>query len=185
VSGKNQAAASHVNLRLDFNPVHARAYRLLSSDMQAAAGLQPQSEMLRGENVTALYEIVPSGLPLPGGGFQESKYQPRENIPGDFARQLPAQVQTELLTVSLRYQIPGNPVRHTLEKALIDENKTWQASSANFRQAAAAAGMGLLLHQDNAGALNLHLIRNLAAGIGGGDPDGAGFAKFIEELALK
>ncbi|MFT5304152.1 MAG: Ca-activated chloride channel family protein [Mariniblastus sp.] len=79
--------AKDVKLQIDFNPTEVKAYRLLGYENRALANedfandQKDAGDMGAGHTVTALYEIVPTGLKQPATLSSQSKYQMVEVTP--------------------------------------------------------------------------------------------------------
>lgn len=172
-----------VGLQVDFNPLEAVAYRLLGQE-ETPSGAGESSGVIRPDStVTALYEVIPAEQPVPEENFQQSKYLPWNTLARKVAARLPSRVQQELLTVTLYYQNGAETTRHTIEKSLVDEGKSWTDSSASFRWAASVTGFGMLLHQiSNAADLDIGVIKKMAQESSEGLSDRAEFLLLIDSL---
>ena len=138
--------AKEVKVQVEFNPALVREYRLLGYEnrLLAAEDFQDDGkdagELGAGQQVTALYEVVPVGAPATGATSVEAlKYQHTTTSP--------AAANDELLTVKLRYQEPaGSPSRLlTLPVRHVRLGEPLAHASDNLRWAAAVAQFGLLL----------------------------------------
>jgi Ca-activated chloride channel family protein len=138
--------AKDVKLQIEFNPATVAGYRLIGyenrllnkedfNDDRKDAG-----ELGSGHTVTALYEIIPAGVkdeflkdvdPL--------KYQAK-------AKRGQASNSNELVTVKFRYKEPEGNKSSMIQAVVTDKEAEFENASANFRQAAAVAEFGLLLH---------------------------------------
>jgi Ca-activated chloride channel family protein len=146
--------AKDVKIQVEFNPAQVGAYRLIGYENRLLAkedfndDTKDAGEIGAGHTVTALYEIVPAGRPLPGGGVDELKYQtaqaqpPQEAAPAGAADRVAG---AELLTLKLRYKAPDADVSRKLEFPLVDSGAGWEKSSRDFRFGAAVASFGMLL----------------------------------------
>jgi Ca-activated chloride channel family protein len=146
--------AKDVKIQVEFNPAQVGAYRLIGYENRLLAkedfndDTKDAGEIGAGHSVTALYEIVPAGKPLPGGSVDGLKYQPAPALqriePAAVARDAGPN-NAELLTLKLRYKAPDADVSRKLEFPLIDAGTTWEKSSRDFRFAASVASFGMLL----------------------------------------
>ncbi|TPW19537.1 MAG: hypothetical protein FD126_2586, partial [Elusimicrobia bacterium] len=156
------SALQDVKLQVEFNPTRVKAYRLIGyehaklkardfNDDTRAGG-----ELADGQTVTALYEIVPHGLDVPGLSLDPLRYQKTSRLS-------PAASGQELLNVKVRAKAPGD-VRSRLQTAvLMDAAPAWRKASADFRAAAAAAGLGMLLRRSEyRGALTYGMVRDIS-----------------------
>ena len=143
-SGTMHTLAKDVKIQVEFNPGKVQAYRLVGYETRKLNkedfndDTKDAGEMGVGHTVTALYEVVPTGVKsnlVPS--VDELKYQPDAKIKTDFG------TSNELLTVKVRYKEPDGDTSKLLSKAVIDngENKT----SQDFCFASAVAMYGQLL----------------------------------------
>ncbi len=149
-------------------------YRLLGCESDLAASpdshdvTQHADELLAGQVVTVLYEIVPSRASLvaalddPPLKFPRPKKEPTEGARG-----------SELLALSLRYQLPQEQEIRWQEYAVRDSGKRFGEASPDFRFAAAVASFGIALRNSaNFGTLSLKSVEEIAAAALGEDPGG-------------
>jgi Ca-activated chloride channel homolog len=174
--------AKDVKLQVEFNPATVQAYRLIGYENRLLAkedfenDAKDAGEMGAGHTVTALYEIVPTGvrLDVETGGVRALKYQTVTRRP---ARHLDG----ELMTLSIRYKEPdGN--RSRLIHASVANRST--VASADTRFAMAVAAYGMLLHRStHVGAFDYDGVLSLADGARGADRDGyrAEFVELVKE----
>lgn len=149
--------AKDVKIQVEFNPARVAGYRLIGYENRLLAkedfndDKKDAGEIGAGHTVTALYEIVPAGRPLPGqpsvdplkyGGQDEAKTAKPEN------RETTA-VSDELLTVKLRFKTPEGSKSSLIEKPLKDAPAgNFENASDDFQFAAAVAGFGMKLRDD-------------------------------------
>ncbi len=161
--------AKDTKVQIEFNPTRVQAYRLIGYEKRMLRAQdfnndrKDAGEVGAGHTVTALYEIVPAGAPaIPG--VDALKYQPRSER-GDFT--------DELMTVKLRYKEPEASTSRLLTASVRDQHNSWRGTSSDFRFAASVAAFGLVLRDSPyKGAANLDLVRQLAEGARGRDPNG-------------
>lgn len=138
--------AKDVKLQVEFNPAKVQAYRLIGYENRMLAkedfndDTKDAGELGSGHTVTALYEVIPVGVK---SGFikdvDKLKYQ-------QGAERLSTTAQTdEIMTVKFRYKAPDGDVSKLIEHPLRDQQVKWNATSDNFRFAAAVAEFGMLL----------------------------------------
>ncbi len=146
VNGTLVTVAKDVKVQVEFNPARVAAYRLIGYENRRLAkedfnnDAVDAGELGAGHTVTALYEIVPAGQPLPGSApVDDLKYQrTKAGAAGSAA-------SDELLTVKVRFKEPAGDVSRKLEFPLVDAGVAFAAASSDFKFAAAVAGFGLVL----------------------------------------
>ena len=137
--------AKDVKLQVEFNPALVQGYRLIGYENRMLAkedfndDKKDAGEMGSGHTVTALYEIIPAGVPTSLlRKTDKLKYQAEEKLSKTtFAN--------ELMTVKLRYKNPDGNTSTLMENPVSDEKKAIMLTSDNYRFAAAVAEFGLLL----------------------------------------
>jgi Ca-activated chloride channel family protein len=132
--------AKDVKLQLEFNPRHVGAFRLIGYENRVLAhqdfkdDKKDAGEIGAGHSVTALYEIVPRGVPLPSVPEQDSlKYQRPSGVAES----------PEWLTVKLRYKQPDSETSVPLEVAVHPNDSRTMSRNLGFASAVAAFGMSL------------------------------------------
>ncbi|MBI9077062.1 MAG: VWA domain-containing protein [Desulfatibacillum sp.] len=138
--------AKDVKIQVEFNPAKVKEYRLVGYENRILAAedfnndLKDAGEIGPGHTVTALYEIVPTGL---GEGVQRIdslKYQKSEPTE-------PAYDGNEILNIKFRYKNPKEDHSQLISRVLEDTPRVFAETSNNFRFSAAVAGWGMLLRQ--------------------------------------
>jgi Ca-activated chloride channel family protein len=164
--------AKDVKLQVEFNPARVKAYRLIGYENRMLKAqdfnddAKDAGELGSGQTVTALYEVVPHGVPVPGASVDELKYQ----RPAQLSM---AAAGPELLTVKFRYKDPEGGASKLQTAVLTDSERPWGAASGDFRTAAAAAAFGLVLRRSEfAGSLTYDSVRALAQPGAEADPGG-------------
>jgi Ca-activated chloride channel family protein len=124
-------------------------------------------EIGAGHTVTALYEVIPAGLAIPGV-TPDLKYQKpaaATSPNGEFG--------DELLTVKLRYKKPDGDVSTELSFPLNDSTNGFGKASADFRWAASVAAFGMVLrNSEQKGDVTLEAIKEWAQTAVGDDKNG-------------
>ncbi len=166
--------AKDVKLQLEFNPTMVAGHRLIGYENRVLAHAdfnndkKDAGEIGAGHAVTALYEIVPAGLPVPTDGkVDDLKYQTQPTPTAGASK--------ELLTVKIRYKEPNGSQSKLLSRIVDGESirKDLQSTSADFRWASAIAGFGMLLRESpHRGNLTWQQVSGLAVGARGEDVDG-------------
>lgn len=163
--------AKDVKLQVEFNPAMVAGYRLVGyenrllrdedfNDDQKDAG-----DIGAGHTVTALYEIVPAGIEVPGAKVDDLKYQ---------GKAAPVAAAAELMTVKVRYKAPDGKTSQLMTRPVAAQ-ADWgkRVTSDDFRWASAIAAMGMLLRDSPfRGNLTWPEVRAMAAGALGKDSDG-------------
>jgi Ca-activated chloride channel family protein len=167
--------AKDVKVQVEFNPALVREYRLLGYENRLLAAedfnddRKDAGELGAGQQVTALYEVVPVGAPETSSASVDAlKYQKTANSP--------AASGSELLTVKLRYQEPqGSPSQLlTLPVRNVRLGEPIAQASNNLRWAAAVAQFGLLLRGSRyAGSATWASTADLARTTEAPDADGS------------
>lgn len=147
--------AKDVKLQVEFNPAVAQAYRLIGYENRLLRKEDFNNDQIdageigAGHTVTALYEVIPVGVPLPEAGSVDAlKYQQTGSggqKPEHEGRKAVASASGELLTLKVRYKEPTGDVSSKLEFPLRDTGKAFADASADFKFAAAVASFGMTL----------------------------------------
>ncbi len=145
MSGTLITIAKDVKIQVEFNPARVGAYRLIGYENRLLAARdfnddrKDAGEIGAGHTVTALYELVPAGAPLPEAGVDPLKYQTTAT---------PSSVGAagyELMTVKLRSKRPDADASTLMEVPVQGAVADVDATSEDFRFAAAVAAFGMLL----------------------------------------
>ena len=136
--GTFDLVASDVKIQIDFNPAMVRGYRLLGYENKLLAAEdfandeKDGGDIGSGQQMTALYEIVPVGSDFEFGAV-ESRY----------AQAAPADGQAEWLTLSLRAKVPGQKESQLYTYPLTGEVSAELSADSRFAAAVAEACMCL------------------------------------------
>ncbi|MCB0534555.1 MAG: von Willebrand factor type A domain-containing protein [Lewinellaceae bacterium] len=176
------AIAKDVKIQIEFNPNRVAGYRLIGYENRLLAredfddDTKDAGELGAGHRVTALYEIVPAGRPLPAGVKNgEMRYQ--ETKPTAAAK------SDELLTLKLRYKQPKVGASSSLIQTTVADKLTATPSN-NFQMAASVAEFGLLL-RNSAYKGTATYERCLARAQKAAKTDPSGYRKELCELIEK
>lgn len=141
--------AKDVKLQVEFNPEKVQAYRLIGyenrllEDRDFNDDKKDAGEMGSGHTVTALYEIIPTGVKSSfSGTVDDLKYQENKKPKINNGSK-------EILTVKLRYKEPDGNSSKLIQEAVIDHSAPFGGASNNFRFAASVAEFGMLLRQSD------------------------------------
>jgi len=165
--------AKDVKLQVEFNPAKVQAYRLLGYEDRMLAkedfnnDKKDAGDMGLGHTVTALYEIVPAGIKDDyAGSVDPLKYQ----------KALPANVDKtsdEMMTIKFRYKDPDSATSKLSQVSIKDNPKALEATSVDFRFAAAVAEFGMLLRGSQFKQQSSYAqVIGLAKGAKGNDEEG-------------
>ncbi|MFV8352705.1 YfbK domain-containing protein [Flavobacterium sp. XS2P14] len=142
--GSMFAIAKDVKIQIEFNPKHVQAYRLIGYENRK---LRPEDftndtidagELGSGHTVTALYEVIPTGLENEFINNQPdlkyTKIYPNES-----------NYSEELATIKLRYKKPDGEKSIEMVKAIENKSIPLKNSSDDFKFSSAVAWFGLKL----------------------------------------
>jgi len=168
--------AKDVKIQVEFNPSKVEGYRLIGYENRLLAAedfnndQKDAGEIGAGHTVTALYEVVPKGIQIPGSPTVDPlKYQ---------SSQATENSDSELLTVKIRYKEPGGDKSKLIETNLADKAITLNPSP-DFSFAATVAAFAMKLRQSpDAGDISWDSIQSLARKSLGED-EGSHRAEFI------
>ena len=159
------AIAKDVKFQLEFNPSQVQSYRLLGYEMRKLNDrdfnddTKDSGEIGVGCQVTALYEIVPTGAQAQDKSVDDLKYQQR----------IPVKSQ-DILTCKLRYQPVEGKAKSTLQSVILPK---WPAATENIRWASCPAEFALLLRNSpHKGSANYNKLLKRARQHLGDDPNG-------------
>ena len=176
--------AKDVKVQVEFNPARAAGYRLIGYENRLLDAedfnddTEDAGELGAGHTVTALYEVVPAGLPVPGGAVDDLRYQPE----GEGETAVESGFGEELMYVKVRYKDPDGSVSRLLEQPVVEAP---DGPSTDFRFAASVAGFGMLLRDSpHVGDYTLGDVIGLAGRGQGQDPRGyrGEFIRLVETV---
>ncbi len=171
--------AKDVKIQVEFNPAEVNAYRLIGYENRVLEhqdfndDTKDAGEIGSGHTVTALFEVVPTGVDMPLPGIDPLKYQ------------TPAERSTrtesgELLTMKVRYKEPDGDESKLMEVPVVDRQNQLADAGTDYRFAASVAGFGMLLRDSpHKGNATYDSILELAESSVGLDKEGYR-AEFIE-----
>ena len=138
--------AKDVKIQIEFNPAKVQAYRLIGNENRVLAAedfnddKKDAGELGSGHTVTALYEVIPTGVKSEFiGKVDELKYQPVKTAT------VAASGGDELMTIKLRYKKPDGDVSKLIVHPVTDSHIGLSNTTDNFRFSAAVASFGMLL----------------------------------------
>jgi Ca-activated chloride channel family protein len=166
--------AKDVKFQIEFNPARVQSYRLIGyenrllNDEDFNDDAKDAGEMGAGHNVTALYELVPSGSDESIPSIDPLKYQKQESINiGE------RNSSSEYLTIKLRYKKPDGKTSMLLEKPVKGYVSNTEDASDNLKFAASVSEFGMILRNSVfKGNSTLEGASKLARSARGEDEDG-------------
>ena len=171
--------AKDVKVQVEFNPTFVQAYRLIGYEnrLLRAEDFNDDSkdagDMGAGHTVTALYEVVPPGIPLDLPKVDALKYQKK-------TQPAAAADSPELCTIKVRYILPDETKSKLLTLPLKNRRPSVAEASADFRFTAAVASFAMILRDSpHKGSASLQQVLQLARDAGQFDPGGHR-AEFIQ-----
>jgi Ca-activated chloride channel family protein len=138
--GSMFAIAKDVKIQIEFNPKHVQSYRLIGYENRK---LRPEDfkndaidagELGSGHTVTALYEIIPTGIES-DYLVSDLKYSQATTNNSNFSN--------ELATIKFRYKKPDG--EKSIEMVETITNQTAKSTSDDFKFSSAVAWFGLKL----------------------------------------
>lgn len=141
--------AKDVKLQVEFNPAKVKAYRLIGYENRVLAkedfnnDTKDAGELGSGHTVTALYELIPPGVDMPGIPAVDSlRYQTYYNA---ISTAKSAQFGEEVMNIKLRYKQPDGDISKLSSFPVKKKMVRVEEASCNLRFAAAVASFGMLL----------------------------------------
>lgn len=172
--------AKDVKLQVEFNPALVAGYRLVGyenrmlRDEDFNDDKKDAGDIGAGHAVTALYELIPAGVEVPGAKVDGLKYQKTSTAPA-------GQANSELMTVKIRYKQPDGKTSKLLSQPVNQAHTELAQTTVDFRWAVAVAGFGMMLRESaNRGNLSWQQVLSLAEGAQG--PDTEGYRKELVQL---
>ncbi len=172
--------AKDVKIQIEFNPAQVAAYRLIGYENRMLKAedfnddKKDAGEIGAGHTVTALYEVVPTGVEIDVPTVDPLKYQPSRPPKED------ATTSKELLTLKLRYKAPDGDTSKLLEFPVVDAGARFSSASGEMQFASAVASFGMLLRgSKHAGTATFDAVLEIAGAARG--PDLHGYrAEFLQ-----
>lgn len=142
--GSMFAIAKDVKIQIEFNPKHVQSYRLIGYENRK---LRPEDfkndaidagELGSGHTVTALYEIIPTGV-------ESSFIQDIADLKYSEIKIAPKDYSDELATIKFRYKKPDGEKSIEMIETIENNVLLLDKSSEDFKFSAAVAWFGLKL----------------------------------------
>ncbi len=156
--------AKDVKLQIEFNTAKVQGYRLIGYENRLLAkedfnnDKKDAGELGSGHSVTALYEIIPSGIKtneldsVDALRYQKTK---REKNTDGFTN--------EIVNIKLRYKEPDAETSKLIQHPVLDNVVALENTSDNFRFASSVAAFGMLLRDSKyKGTSDFDLVNKLA-----------------------
>jgi Ca-activated chloride channel family protein len=178
--------ANDVKLQVEFNPAAVRAYRLIGYEDRLLAtedftdDKKDAGDMGAGHSVTALYEVVPTGVT--GTITLREQDSLRYQVPPTVAPRANA-AKNELMFVRMRYKTPGENTSKQVTQAVLDTRRG--SASTDIRFAASVAAFGMVLrNSEHKGTATLRSALEMGAAAQGSDKGGyrAEFVSMLGQL---
>jgi Ca-activated chloride channel family protein len=165
--------AKDVKIQVEFNPSEVNAYRLIGYENRLLEhqdfndDTKDAGEIGSGHTVTALFEVVPTGVGMALPGSDPLKYQTPPVRPDTRTE------SGELLTMKVRYKEPDGDESKLMEVPVVDRRSPLTDAGNDYRFAAAVAGFGMLLRDSpHKGDATYDSILELAESSIGTDKEG-------------
>jgi Ca-activated chloride channel family protein len=162
--------AKDVKIQVDWNPARVAAYRLVGYENRRLAARdfeddrKDAGEIGAGHEVTAFYEVVPSGVAVDGGSIDPSKYRVAQVVATDSA---------EMLTVRVRSKRPDAETSTRVDVPFLDDGRTYASASTDLKFAASVATFAMLLRgSEHKGTATYEAVLELAGEGVGRDEEG-------------
>ena len=180
VAGSLVTIAKDVKIKVEFNPAHVHAYRLIGYENRLMTppefddDRKDAGDIAAGHSVTALYEIAPAdALRTVARLAQGLKYQQPPQPVSPPLELTEAAHSGELLTLSLRHKQPDGEKSILREFALKETARPFSTASQDFRFSSAVATFGMLLRRSQfRGHATFDEVEKTAVEALGSDPGG-------------
>ncbi len=161
--------AKDVKVQVEFNPTLVKAYRLIGYENRMLKAQdfnddkKDAGEMGAGHTVTALYEVVPTGVKFDEGvSIDKLKYATTSKTKGN---------TDELLSVKVRYKSPTGSKSTKFEVPLKNKKVAFEKADDQFKFATSVATFGLKLRGDKlAKDISYRDLEKMAKESKGADP---------------
>ncbi len=181
--------AKDVKFQVWFNPKTVAGWRLLGYENRRLAARdfnddsKDAGEIGAGHEVTALYEIIPTGGSIPGQLDPNPFVTKGKKAAPAKAVRAPTPDAKALFIWRLRWKAPEGDTSKLVERNVFDEGSSFEKADRPFQWAAAASAFGMLLRRSPyAGQASWDLVKELALPAQGEDPKGvrAEFLKLVD-----
>ncbi|HEY9598684.1 MAG TPA: VWA domain-containing protein [Cyanophyceae cyanobacterium] len=175
--------AKDVKIQVAFNPNKVQAYRLIGYENRLLRNedfkddKKDAGELGAGHTVTALYEVISSGVQ------SDVKLTDTSSSNASTSEDKPIFGSDDLMQVRLRYKAPNQNTSQLITSPLVDRGLKLDNASTNFKFSAAVAEFGMLLRESQyKGTASFDDVLKLANQSQGDDLDGyrAEFIRLVE-----
>ena len=186
MGGTLYTIAKDVKIQVEFNPQNVQAYRLIGYENRLLADedfnndKKDAGELGSGHTVTALYEIIPSGVSISNNLLPIDPLKYQDPKPASKSK-----YSDELLTVKLRYKSPSENESKFVNQIVYNTNISELTENLSF--AASVASFGMLLRDSKfKGNSSFQMVQELAKHSKGRHENGyrAEFIKIVELAEL-
>ncbi|MDF1702076.1 MAG: DUF3520 domain-containing protein, partial [Planctomycetota bacterium] len=175
--------AKDVKFQVWFNPKTVHAWRLLGYENRRLAAKdfnddsKDAGDIGAGHEVTALYELVPTGVGLPNpvdaNPFVAGPPKPKEAPSPKAGKDQPQPQQDALFIWRLRWKQPDGSTSALVERNVFDKGLGFEQADRDFQWAAGVTAFGMLLrHSPHRGQASYALVEELTGAAKGADPMG-------------
>ncbi|PSB03990.1 vWA domain-containing protein [Merismopedia glauca] len=181
IGGSLYTLAKDVKIQVQFNPQKVQAYRLIGYENRQLANQdfnddrKDAGELGAGHTVTALYEIIPTGVKSDVPIADTKPEQPTTTA---------VPVFNDLMIVNLRYKDPKQNESQLINYPVGDRFTSFKNASTDFKFASSVASFGMVLRNSPyKGNATLKSVLALASQSQGTDLDGyrAEFVRLVEK----
>jgi Ca-activated chloride channel family protein len=174
--------AKDVKIQIEFNPRAVAAYRLIGYENRVLKNedfnddTKDAGEIGAGHSVTALYEIIPPGVPIDSPAVDRLRYQQAMRVTS-------ASGSSELATIKIRYKDPDGHSSRLVSTVVRDRV---QPMSANLGFVSAVAEFGMLLRSSKyRGSASFAALTARAQRFRGPDAEGyrSEFVRIVDQAA--
>ena len=183
--GNLLTVAKDVKIRIEFNPLRVKGYRLIGYENRVltkedfADDTKDAGELGSGHSITALYEVMPTTFK------QETRKTPPLRYQDIILSQ--SSQTNEIMMMRIRYKKPDGKGSVLIARPILDEPVALDEASDNFEFSAAVAEFGLLLRNSKfKGQTTYEQVLQLAKASKGEDSKGyrAEFIRLVETVEL-
>lgn len=172
MGGTLHTIAKDVKIQVEFNPANVQAYRLIGYENRLLADrdfnddTKDAGELGAGHTVTALYEIIPTGVDMDNDLYviDPLKYQKKEPVDVSYS--------DEIMTVKLRYKEPDEDSSKLISQ-IVKTNDVRREISENLAFTSAVSAFGMILRDSKyKGDSSFQMVHRLAKQGLGNDEQG-------------
>jgi Ca-activated chloride channel family protein len=194
MSGTLMTIAKDVKIQIFFNPVKVEGWRLIGYENRVLAAQdfnddkKDAGDIGAGHTVTALYELVPAGEPVPGARVDPNPFVKgsKEDAAGETAMKEAVGDPDAWFQLRLRYKLPDGENSSLIERYVKESGSGFDVASPDFRWAAGVAAFGMLLRESTyIDGATFGAVIEIGEGAKGKDPSGyrAEFLTLVQRTA--